>query len=89
MIGTGHGHANSKILALQSMAEYEFLGVARPDKDDPAIGPAFKNPTWLNAEDILKNPDIEMVAIEFADAERPEIVELRAGTGGIDGREVG
>ncbi len=70
MIGTGHGHANSKILALKSMAEYEFLGVARPDKDDPAIGPAFKNPTWLDERDILKNPDIEMVAIEFADAER-------------------
>ena len=47
MIGTGHGHANSKILALQSMPEYDFLGVCRPDEDDPAIGAAFKKVRWL------------------------------------------
>jgi predicted dehydrogenase len=70
MIGTGHGHANSKILALQSMPEYDFLGVARPDKDDPAIGPAFKNVRWLTDAEIIRDPSIEMVAMEFADAER-------------------
>jgi len=70
MIGTGHGHANSKILALQSMPEYDFVGVCRPDEDDPAIGPAFKKVSWLKEADILKDPSIEMVAMEFADAER-------------------
>ena len=70
MIGTGHGHASSKILALQSMAEYDFLGVARPDEDDPAIGPGFKKVNWLKADDIIRDSSIEMVAIEFADAER-------------------
>ena len=70
MIGTGHGHAHSKILALQGMPEYEFLGVCRPDKDDPAIGPAFQKVRWLTEDEILKDPSIEMVAMEFADAER-------------------
>jgi hypothetical protein len=27
MIGTGHGHAGSKVLALRAMPEYEFVGV--------------------------------------------------------------
>jgi predicted dehydrogenase len=68
MIGTGHGHASSKILALQSMAaEYEFLGVCRPDPEDPAIGPGFQNAKWLQARDVLADPSIEMLAIEFAD----------------------
>jgi predicted dehydrogenase len=68
MIGTGHGHAHSKILALQSMAEYDFIGVARPDKDDPAIGPAFAKVRSLTVSEILNDPSIEMVALEFADA---------------------
>ena len=68
MIGSGHGHAHSKILTLQSMAEYEFIGVARPDKDDPAIGPAFAKVRPLTVSEILNDPSIEMVALEFADA---------------------
>ncbi|MBI2686857.1 MAG: Gfo/Idh/MocA family oxidoreductase [Acidobacteria bacterium] len=68
MIGTGHGHAHSKTLALRSMAEYEFVGVCRPDKEDPAIGPAFQEVRWLSEEDVLKDASIEMVAMEFADA---------------------
>lgn len=68
MIGTGHGHAHSKILALQSMPEYEFAGVARPEKDDPAIGPAFGKVPALSVTQILNDPSIEMVALEFADA---------------------
>ena len=70
MIGTGHGHAHSKILALQSMPGYEFAGVCRPDKDDPAIGPAFAKVQWLSVAEILNDSTIEMVAMEFADAER-------------------
>ncbi|HEU0119724.1 MAG TPA: Gfo/Idh/MocA family oxidoreductase [Bryobacteraceae bacterium] len=68
MIGTGHGHAHSKVLALQSMPEYEFVGVCRPDKEDPAIGAAFQKVRWLSDAEILGDPTIEMVAMEFADA---------------------
>ena len=70
MIGTGHGHAHSKILALQSMAEYDFAGVARPDPNDPAIGSAFAKVPALTVSQILNDPSIEMVALEFADAEQ-------------------
>ncbi len=69
MIGTGHGHAASKIRALQSMPEYDFVGVSRPDKDDPAIGDAFGLVRWLSLEQALEGP-IELVALESADAER-------------------
>lgn len=70
MIGTGHGHAHSKILALQSMPGYEFVGVCRPFKDDPAIGEAFQRIRWMTETEILNDSTIEMVAMEFADAER-------------------
>jgi predicted dehydrogenase len=69
MIGTGHGHAHSKILALQSMPEYDFVGVCRPDPQDPAIGAAFEKVRWLSAAEALDDPTIEMIACEFADAE--------------------
>ena len=67
MIGTGHGHAHSKVLALRSMREYEFLGVCRPEAEDPAIGPAFGEVPRLRVEEVLGDTRIGMVAIEFAD----------------------
>lgn len=67
MIGTGHGHAHSKVLALQSMPEYEFIGVCRPDPQDPAVGRAFEKIRWLQLEQALGEPSVEMLAIEFAD----------------------
>lgn len=70
MIGTGHGHAASKVRALQSMPEYEFLGVCRPDADDPAIGDTFQNVRWLKLADVLNDAGIELLAIECADAAR-------------------
>ncbi len=70
MIGTGHGHAASKVRALRSMAEYEFVGVCRPDADDPAMEDVFQNIEWLKVAAVLKDPSIELVAIECADASR-------------------
>ena len=70
MIGTGHGHAASKVRALQSMPEYEFLGVCRPDADDPALEDVFQNAQWLKLADVIGDPAIEMIAIECADARR-------------------
>lgn len=66
MFGSGHGHARSKVRALQSMAEYEFVGLCRPLKDEPFIDGAPE----LTESQILNDPGIEMVAIEFADAEQ-------------------
>ena len=71
MIGTGHGHAASKIRALQSMPEYEFVGVCRPDKDDPAVEDVFRGGVrWLELPEALGDPSIELIAVEGADAER-------------------
>jgi predicted dehydrogenase len=69
MIGTGHGHAHSKILALRSLPEYEFVGVCRPDPQDPAIGAEFQKVRWLTPAEALEDPSIELIACEFADAE--------------------
>ncbi|MDZ7637216.1 MAG: Gfo/Idh/MocA family oxidoreductase [Bryobacterales bacterium] len=69
MIGTGHGHAGSKVRALSTMPEYDFLGVCRPDESDPITGNGFRSVRWVKLPEILDDPSIEMVAIEGADAE--------------------
>lgn len=69
MIGTGHGHAGSKVLALRAMPEYEFVGVRRPDEIDPVTSAdRFAGVRWLKLAEILDDPGIEMVAVEGADA---------------------
>jgi len=70
MIGTGHGHAASKVRALLSMARYEFLGVCRPDADDPAVSSVFSEVPRLKLEDVLRDASIELVAVECADPDR-------------------
>lgn len=70
MIGTGHGHANSKARALREMPEFTFVGVCRPDERDPIRGDEFQRVTWLKLEQILDDPAVEMVAVEGADAAR-------------------
>lgn len=70
MIGSGHGHAASKIKALQSMPEYELVGLCRPDEDDPAVGEIFKSVRSLSLQDVLGDKSIELVAAESADADR-------------------
>src|SRR5258708_23213827 len=66
MIGFGHGHAASKIRALRSMPEYQFVGLCRPDQDDPAMGEVPS----LSLQDVLADTSIELVAAQPADAER-------------------
>jgi predicted dehydrogenase len=70
VVGTGHGHALSKIRALRSMQEYNLAGVCRPDPSEPAEGEALRDVRWLSIEQILDDASIEMVAIETADVDR-------------------
>jgi predicted dehydrogenase len=74
VVGTGHGHALSKIRALRSMPEYELAGVCRPDPNDPPRNPekveALRGVQWLSIEQVLEDASIEMVAIESADFDR-------------------
>lgn len=64
MIGTGHGHAASKVKALRALADYEFVGVCRPDLDEPAENEAFRGVRWLSMEEVIGDSSIEMVAVE-------------------------
>jgi predicted dehydrogenase len=64
VIGTAHGHAASKIKALQKLPEYELVGVCRPDADEPDQGEVFRGIRWLTLDEVLNDPSIEMTAIE-------------------------
>jgi predicted dehydrogenase len=67
VVGTGHGHAISKIRALGSMPEYDLVGVCRPDSSEPANHEALRDVRWVSLQQILDDESIEMVAIETAD----------------------
>src|SRR5437868_2828060 len=64
MIGTGHGHAASKIKALRVLPEYEFVGICRPDTDEPGDGELFLDVRWMSLEEVLADKTIELVAVE-------------------------
>jgi len=64
MIGTGHGHAASKIKALRVLPEYDFVGICRPDKDEPSDGELFRGVRWMSLEEVLADKTIELVAVE-------------------------
>lgn len=64
VIGTGHGHAASKVRSLRTLPEFDFVGVCRPDRDEPAENEAFRGVRWLELDEILRDPTIEMVAVE-------------------------
>ena len=69
VIGTGHGHAMSKIRALRGMAEYELAGVC-PHPGEPAEHDALRGLKRLTLEQVLDDAGIELVAVESADVER-------------------
>ena len=52
VIGTGHGHALSKIRALRSMPEYELTGVCRPLRQEPVLPEPLSQTRSLALEDI-------------------------------------
>jgi predicted dehydrogenase len=70
VIGTGHGHAISKIRALRAMPEYELAGVCRPDASEPGSHEVLRQVPSLSLEQIESDTSIELVAIETADVER-------------------
>src|SRR6266568_3365179 len=70
MIGTGHGHAFSKIRVLRRMPEYDFVGIHRPDSSEPGEGEPLGGVRWLSLAEILGDTSIELVAIESADVDK-------------------
>jgi predicted dehydrogenase len=69
VVGTGHGHALSKIRALRSMPEYDLVGVCRPD-GEPQVDDDLRDVPAVSVEEVLADTSIEMVAIEAADPDR-------------------
>lgn len=67
VIGTGHGHAMSKIHALRGMPEYEFAGVCQTNASEPRTDVALARVKWLSFDQILNDAAIEMAAVESAD----------------------
>ncbi len=64
MIGTAHGHAASKIRALRKLPDYDFVGICRPDDDEPRDGEVFQGIRWLSLDEILNDRSIQLVAVE-------------------------
>lgn len=67
-IGTKHSHASGKLSTLLDLDDlYEVVGVSEDDAGQrermAAKGPYDKVP-WLSTEAVLKNPDIQLVAVE-------------------------
>ena len=60
VIGTAHGHAASKIRALNRLPEYELAGVCRTSDSDPDV----EGVRWLALDEVLADASIEMVAVE-------------------------
>jgi hypothetical protein len=58
-IGTGHGHAASKIKALRALPEYELAGICRPEADEPGEGEVFRGVRWMSMEEALGDATIE------------------------------
>ncbi len=68
MIGTGHGHAASKIRAIVSMAgTYEIAAIAEPDEPAHRELAPFRDVPWKTMDAVLRDASIEVVALEAAD----------------------
>jgi predicted dehydrogenase len=64
VLGTGHAHGPSKIRTLRTMPEFDFVGICRPDADEPNDGEVFKGVRWLTLDELLRDASIEFVAVE-------------------------
>jgi predicted dehydrogenase len=69
MIGTGHGHAFSKIRALTGMPEYELAGICDPDHSEATENEMLSKLRRIPLREVLEDQSIELVAIESADVD--------------------
>lgn len=67
MVGTGHGHAASKIRALQSMAEFDLVGISNADHVQAANAELLRRLPVLPFDKVLADRSIELVATESGD----------------------
>ncbi len=69
MVGSGHGHAASKAKTLRMMrGQFELLGVCRPNPEEPVLRDQIGELPTLDYAAVLKDPSIEFIAVEGADA---------------------
>lgn len=64
VLGTGHAHGLGKIRTLRSLPQFDFVGICRPDADEPNEGEVFRGVRWLALEEILHDSSIELVVVE-------------------------
>lgn len=68
VVGTGHGHAISKIRALRSMPEYQLAGLCE-HPGEPTTHEVLRGLNRLSLRQVLDDRSIELVAIESADVD--------------------
>lgn len=64
VLGTGHAHALGKIRTLRKLPEFDFVGICRPDADEPNEGEVFQGIRWLSTDELLQDASIDFVAVE-------------------------
>lgn len=65
MLGTRHGHAAGKWLAICSDPRVEAVGIYDPDDSDPPAVDRFPGARWLaSADALLEDPSVAAVAVE-------------------------
>ncbi len=71
MIGTGHGHAASKLKALRAMPEYEFVAMGEsgaPEYDGPERDPRpFQAERFVPARELIEDRSIQFIALESSE----------------------
>jgi len=67
ILGMGHAHSTSILKCLKESPDFALAGVCEPDAAMRARydgHDVMKGVSWLNEEEVLKNPSIRMVAVE-------------------------
>ena len=85
-IGTKHGHARGKLLALLNHADVDFVGLWEPDEDQRqrliAGDDLYRSVTWLESEAaLLEDPSIVAVASEGSNMESLDQTEALVNAG--------
>ena len=67
LLGTKHAHAAGKMVALRESEKWHVIGACEPDQAARAARmeeQTYQGLTWLTEEELLGNPEIEVVAVE-------------------------
>ncbi|MBX7256115.1 MAG: Gfo/Idh/MocA family oxidoreductase [Candidatus Hydrogenedentes bacterium] len=69
ILGIDHAHGLDVFSVLSKSPDFELVGICEPDESVRqvfAANPRLKDTRWLTHDELLKNPDVRMIAVESA-----------------------